>query len=79
MHLDTTPYTLDEVVGLFVGLVEQALEPRVNHASLPAHRRRRGPDTWLLHGLRPVVPVAASDAATTSACTAPSTCRPPVR
>ena len=27
VHLDTTPYTLDEVISLLVGLVEQALEP----------------------------------------------------
>ena len=27
VHVDTTPYTLDEVVGLIVGLVEQVLEP----------------------------------------------------
>ncbi|MDO9455122.1 (d)CMP kinase [Nocardioides sp.] len=27
VHVDTTPFTLDEVISLLVGLVEQALEP----------------------------------------------------
>ena len=56
VHIDTTAYTLDEVVDLVVGLVEHRVRrmsvARTTRAA--AHRQRSGsPDTFRLTRLRP--------------------------
>ena len=57
VHIDTTPYTLDEVIDLVVALVGAGPERRVS--TVTAHRaaaqRRAGTrPRYLLHPLRPI-------------------------
>ena len=52
VHVDTTPYTLDEVVDQVVALVEagRRRDAVSGPSDLPRDARRVTRRTWLLHG-----------------------------
>ena len=53
VHVDTTAYTLEEVVALLVDLVAAGLRVVSVHADLPRTDGLATPTRWLLRGGRP--------------------------